>query len=98
MVFSGSSSDTDPQNRLEVPGHLLRVVAGHDGRRPPIQDLFANGVANGLGEVRWFTCGLLALFGLLTGLMALAYLISAGIEIAGRFLWPRNPPDESELQ
>ena len=64
----------------------------------PIQDFFANGGASRLGEIRWYSCCLLTLFGLITGLMAFACLISAGIEIAGRFLWPRNPPDESEMQ
>ena len=55
-------------------------------------------MANGPGGFRWHAFVVFTLFGLFTGLMAFAYLISAGIEIAGRFLWPRNPPDESELQ
>ena len=71
---------------------LAAVVVVH-----PIRDFFANGVSSGLGEIRWYSCCVLTLFGLITGLMAFACLISAGIEILGRFLWPRNPPDESEL-
>lgn len=72
---------------------LAAVVVVH-----PIRDFFANGGASGLGEIRWYSCFLLTLFGLITGLMAFAYLVSAGVELAGRFLWPRNPPDESEVK
>ena len=54
-------------------------------------------MANGTSGFRWYAFRVFTLFGLMTGLMALAYLVSAGIEIAGRFLWPRNPPDESEM-
>ena len=53
---------------------------------------------NELGEIRLYAAGLFAVFGLATGLVAVIYLISAGIEIGGRVLWPGKPPGDSEVE